>query len=1332
MNEHADQAHWPRAPYPGLRPFNVSPQSDESLIFFGRRDHTFELIDRLAQGQFLAVLGPSGCGKSSLVKVGLIPELAKGYVHRAGAQWIPVAMEPGRDPLTALAESLAETLHMQHLVEERVDAASPVDDGADAYLEEMRDLLSHPTGLVDFAEEYGSRFGAHANLLILVDQFEELFHEEMGDPELTTRFINLLLNVFNSKPAGMYVVITMRTDYLEQCARYNGLPEALNAGQFLTPRLNGGQLRKAIENPVKLAKYGGDIEDALVDTLLTEMTDSTFYDPDLLPLMQHALLQLWNRAVERARATGGDILLTMDDYTALSGGDSEDASARLGRILSLHADDVHSDVEATHSGISEIMFRLLSRLDDRQRKRRRVATIEDVAEVAGCDAKDVETVVQSFADTDVNFIRWNPHERRLYIMHESLIRNWDKLEAWAKDEKRLGDEYETLVKLAIDEHDQNILLKARQLEEANVLLARNINWDAWTPRYGGHLKQVRDYIRASEQELAAEEKRVAQLARYKTLVPLVSIALLMFAFVAWNTYESWHDAERSAQEAKRAHSRLLAAEALRETRGGNAANGILVALSLFSKHEEESSGSAIPNFIRDTLESLFPDEDSQDSQTVVPDAVRALYESLFRLRERLVVSAVSERVDARSGSFVAGAFFRDSSRFLTVKTGTVLQFHSTRSDPTEEALPADLRVKGFVYLSPSADHFVSVDRNSVQIWETLTQSSRPVEKAEGRVTRAIFSPNGTRFALIYSDGTFDIFDTRTAKQIERPKGEFEGVTHLAIDDSGTNIVAVFRKRQAFAEVRDYASGDLRATLSVGSESELINHISTNASGTTVAVSTGREPTNVKLFYIAPRQPETNQKHSSEAAQLEAELGIKDVFGIALSPIGGKFAASLADHSIGIWDVRSGRQIERLGGHSATVEVIRFSPDASRLMSLSADGSARVWDLSHDSVRGARSFLPEHFNNAVFSEDLSRAVLTIDDQARVVDMVASSSDLVLEDLAGKLKQTRFSPDGTRVATVAQRPDKKLVLQIWNSETGKLVADAQGQIAPTRTPVFNAAGSLVAAPLADKTMGLWDAATGEIVRKLPFESAPLHFGFSGDGRFMSIVTINPPEVHVWPVAGETPSGKIRMATDQSASNSIISAHLNHSGSRLVTASADGFARVWNVKTGKTEQELLVSHKGIHNVAFGPLGKKLTAIAADDTARIWTEEAFGNPIVLHGHRNRIWKTVFNRDESRMITVSTDHTIRLWDANSGALIIELSHRGLPVVNATLNAEGSRVLAVFENASVLDWQMFASHAELIEHAKSVVPRCLSAQDRVRLKLTETDDVPDWCVRFEK
>ena len=388
-------------PYPGLRPF----REDEAEIFFGRDKQVDELLERLRLHRFIAVTGPSGCGKSSLVKAGMIPALLSGFMAEAGSRWRVCQLSPGRSPLRALAQALA----VPEIVGEQHRGAASAD-----YVEAA--LRFGPLGLAQVVRESPTLAGA--SVLVLVDQFEEIFRfRERIDADEADSFVRLLLETARQPGLAVYVVITMRSDYLGDCTVFQGLPEAINDSQYLTPRLTRDECGQAIRGPARV--FRGDVEPALLKALLNDFSP----DPDQLPLLQHALMRMW----QSKAASGGRVLLTREDYTD-----------RFGETLNRHAGEVLAALPPDQQRLAQVMFRRLTERARGRRDTRAPALLSEVAEIAGVDNATIGPVVEAFRREGCNFVVATPGplaaDTLLDIGHESLIRQWKTLSRWVDEE----------------------------------------------------------------------------------------------------------------------------------------------------------------------------------------------------------------------------------------------------------------------------------------------------------------------------------------------------------------------------------------------------------------------------------------------------------------------------------------------------------------------------------------------------------------------------------------------------------------------------------------------------------------------------------------------------------------------------------------------------------------------------------------------------------------------------------------------------------------------------------------------------------------------------------
>ena len=290
-------------PFIGVRPFEYC----DHKYFFGR-DKELEVLERkLKQNRFVAVVGRSGCGKSSLISAGLRPRFEKVADHRC---WIEIC--PGEAPIRELSVGLVS------LLGDTGDLSEAWADRFERVLTKSSFGLGEALALISARpERKGSR------VLLFVDQFEELLRfadartkRKFGSAaaserrEEATKFVRLLLTAMKSPRLPLDIIVSIRSDFIGDCARFHGLPEAVSRSQFLVPDMTRVQREDVIRKSIQLV--GGQIDPALVQRALNDTND----DPDQLPNLQRAMMRCWKRALHRGKEEADRRpRLTIDDYT---------------------------------------------------------------------------------------------------------------------------------------------------------------------------------------------------------------------------------------------------------------------------------------------------------------------------------------------------------------------------------------------------------------------------------------------------------------------------------------------------------------------------------------------------------------------------------------------------------------------------------------------------------------------------------------------------------------------------------------------------------------------------------------------------------------------------------------------------------------------------------------------------------------------------------------------------------------------------------------------------------------------------------------------------------
>ena len=588
----------PAQPFPGLRPFRY----EESQLFFGRDGQVEKMLAKLSAKHFLGVVGTSGSGKSSLVFAGLLPALRSGMMPGAGSNWRIAVLRPGDNPIGNLARALNDPKVFG-------PAETAYRSVQTAVTEAM--LRRGSRGLAETARQNTLPGDPTKNLLVIVDQFEELFryarearraHNTTYDDDAAA-FVKLLLEAVRPTATGeyeqhLYVLLTMRSDFLGDCAQFWDLPEAINESQYLIPRLTREQMREVIEGPVALCQ--AHITTRLVNHLLNDIGDRQ----DQLPILQHALMRTWDYWKAKCRMQNAEssnaaapTSATAPTANAATISPSIDlphyeAVGGLEHALSLHADEAFGELKKKQEHIAKKVFQCLTEKGEDNREIRRPVEMQALCAVAEADLAAVAQVIETFRAPGRSFLM-PPREdtpallpaTRIDISHESLIRVWQRLHVWVNEEATAAASYRRLADVAARRKTGKAeVLSGVDLDTALQWQADNHPTVSWAARYPGNFADVLSLLADSQAERAANEakqraeaeekeaqRRAAavaaerqrhserEIARTRRFAMILGAAFLLAAALAVFSYLQRREAER-----QRLFAETQRAEAVRQ------------------------------------------------------------------------------------------------------------------------------------------------------------------------------------------------------------------------------------------------------------------------------------------------------------------------------------------------------------------------------------------------------------------------------------------------------------------------------------------------------------------------------------------------------------------------------------------------------------------------------------------------------------------------------------------------------------------------------------------------------------------------------------------------
>ncbi len=941
-------------PFPGLRPFNIN----ESHLFFGREGQTDEVLMKLSQHRFVGIIGPSGSGKSSFIYCGALPILYGGFLTETGPNWEVVVTRPGNNPIENLGEAILEH-----------DPAYDTSNYEDRKIKRtiISTLMkSSSLGLVEAILQTRKQTGK--NYLILVDQFEELFR--FKDDSLNTdsvnetlSFINLLMEAINYEDEPIYIAITMRSDFIGECAQFAELTRKINDSHYLIPMLTREQKRKAIEGPVAVG--GGKITPRLVQKLLNDLGDN----PDQLPILQHALMRTWDYWKNNKEADIEEI--DLKHYEAIG---------TMKEALSMHANEAFDELNDYQREICAILFKAITEKRGENFGIRRPTLLNEIASIADVSVEEVSSVIERFREPGRSLLI-PPTDQILHadsmidISHESLMRIWVRLKNWVDEESEAVSMYLRLSEAsAMHQVGKGGLWRPPDLQLA-------LNWQlkhkptlVWGQRYDLAYERTMVFLEYSKKEFEEEQKikelqakRALKNARMAALVMgaamVVSLFFLLFAFVQKTQAEKSEklalaETVRANAKEKEANDNLI--EANRQKAAADLAKNKADEAAITAQKERDNAFEQKRLADEATGRAKRAEENAKDKEQIAIDKgeearkAEALAQKEKENADKLRYLALSKSLAIKAtknipDSQLKGLLARQGYNFNVEHDGA--SFNSDIYDGVYKALAqfGDISTKSLkghsqqvnvVINNGSSDQgvFSADSEGKILQWSVKNgqvNADTIIGARLGYNTKNLTGDPKGNWLIASGDypsadgSTFiDYFNlgNKTKRRLEGFKGVIQNTVllpsekeFLALQENGKDIVKY-----------SYSTNSVSAFIT---PSVKINHLALSANGK-LLVGGGNDG---KVFIW--------ELDNGNKERVVYETKGDAITSVRFSPNGKFLVAGNREGEVAILEPVTGAVVRTFSEIQAQINDVEFSPDGRYLAVASFDGTLRVWNMN---------------------------------------------------------------------------------------------------------------------------------------------------------------------------------------------------------------------------------------------------------------------------------------------------------------------------------------------------------------------------------------------------
>ena len=446
--------------------------------------------------------------------------------------------------------------------------------------------------------------------------------------------------------------------------------------------------------------------------------------------------------------------------------------------------------------------------------------------------------------------------------------------------------------------------------------------------------------------------------------------------------------------------------------------------------------------------------------------------------------------------------------------------------------------------------------------------------------------------------------------------------------------------------------------------------------------------------------------------------------VALSSNGKFIISGSNDHTIKLWDIFTGKEVQTFKGHKDRVNSISVTTDGKHIISGSDDYTIRVWDISTGeeirTFKGHNSsvtcVIVCKSNNSLISSSSDKTIklwdITTGKEIRTLEghyssvtsvidsvdgnyIISSSLDATIKlwDITTGIELLTFRGHTSYVNMVKVSPDGKYIIsgsedstiKLWDITSGKEVRTFKGHNRSINSVNFSPDGKYIISGSDDKTIKLWDITTGKEVRTFKGHrysvTSSIVLDIEGSSHIISGSTDN--TIKLWEIA----TGK-EIYTFKGHSPWGHSVSFSTNGNYAISSSTDKTIKMWDIKTGKEIMNFRGHSGSVYSVIVSTDSKYIVSGSSDFTLKLWDVETGKEVRSFKGHSSSVLSVAFSPGGNHILSGSLDNTLKLWDLESGKEIRAFKGHSSAVLSVAFSPGGKAVLSGSRDNTLKLWDL--------------------------------------------